>query len=136
MNKSYGIHDKWPDLDKENNVLINSIDGVIENISVNGVPAGGVEFTTANVTVNNSNELSLLMNGAFPIEGTLGYDFPFIEYVAFSDEFGTGKVALYKGIALIRFELNDGNDITVSGNAQIISSGIVKITGDCTITVS
>ena len=39
--KNYGIHDKWTDLDKLNNVDIKSVDGVIESVKINGEEAGG-----------------------------------------------------------------------------------------------
>lgn len=39
--KTYGIHDKWTDLDKLNNVNVKSVDGVIESVKINGEEAGG-----------------------------------------------------------------------------------------------
>lgn len=39
--KNYGIHDKWTDLDKLNNIDIKSVDGVIESVKINGEEAGG-----------------------------------------------------------------------------------------------
>ena len=38
--KNYGIHDKWTDLDKLNNIDIKSVDGVIESVKINGEEAG------------------------------------------------------------------------------------------------
>ena len=39
--KNYGIHDKWTDLNKLNNVDIKSVDGVIVSVKINGEEAGG-----------------------------------------------------------------------------------------------
>ena len=53
--KNYGIHDKWTDLDKLNNVDIKSVDGVIESVKINGEEAGGgggsSDFSTVNLTI-------------------------------------------------------------------------------------
>lgn len=41
MNKLYSVHDHWTDIDKKNDVDIESIDGVITRIKVNGEDYGG-----------------------------------------------------------------------------------------------
>lgn len=41
MVKNYGIHDEWKDLNKVNDIVIKSVDGVIDSIKVNGEEAGG-----------------------------------------------------------------------------------------------
>lgn len=41
MNKLYSVHDHWTDINKKNDVVIESIDGVITGIKVNGEDYGG-----------------------------------------------------------------------------------------------
>ena len=41
MNKLYSVHDHWTDINKKNDVDIESIDGVITRIKVNGEDYGG-----------------------------------------------------------------------------------------------
>ena len=50
--KMYSVLDKWTDLEKENVVDFTSVDGVITEARVNGVPAGGGGGGTATLTVN------------------------------------------------------------------------------------
>lgn len=45
MNKLYSVHDHWTDIDKKNDVDIESIDGVITGIKVNGEDYGGTSWT-------------------------------------------------------------------------------------------
>ena len=51
--KTYMMNDKWLDLNKLNHVFVKSVDGVIQGIEVNGVPAGGggPEYDTVTVTI-------------------------------------------------------------------------------------
>lgn len=45
MNKLYSVHDHWTDIGKKNDVDIESIDGVITGIKVNGEDFGGISWT-------------------------------------------------------------------------------------------
>lgn len=60
--KNYGIHDKWTDLDKLNNVDIKSVDGVIESVKINGEEAGSGSWQTvfegSVETVDDGGEIS------------------------------------------------------------------------------
>lgn len=133
MNKSYGIHDKWTDLDKVNNIEIQSVDGVIEEITVNGEPAGGGgDFTTAYVTINTNNQ------------ATKQYIVPYItssgdieNLIAAQGHINAGETQTITAV-LGRGGCSffcQGPIYSVSGNAQMTSSTSVLITGDCTITV-
>lgn len=54
MNKLYSVHDHWTDINKKNDVDIESIDGVITGIKVNGEDYGGggeSDFSTARVHI-------------------------------------------------------------------------------------
>lgn len=46
MNKLYSVHDHWTDIAKKNDVDIESIDGVIAGIKVNGEDFSGVSWET------------------------------------------------------------------------------------------
>lgn len=50
--KNYGIHDKWTDLDKLNNIDIKSVDGVIVSVKINGEEAGGGGDSSKVISVN------------------------------------------------------------------------------------
>lgn len=136
--KNYGIHDKWTDLDKLNNVDIKSVDGVIESVKINGEEAGGgggsSDFSTAEVTVvNNTGEL---INGSFvcvrdtPISTVVPLNtLPFNSSTNFT-------VPLYKGNCA--WKITSGTlNISVSGDIEWNSgSRTAFITGDGTITIS
>lgn len=56
MNKLYSVHDHWTDINKKNDVDIESIDGVITGIKVNGEDFGGESWETlfdGNVTTED-----------------------------------------------------------------------------------
>ena len=50
--KMYSVLDKWTDLDKENVVDFTSVDGVVTEARLNGVPVGGGGGGSATLTVN------------------------------------------------------------------------------------
>lgn len=51
MNKLYSVHDHWTDINKKNDVDIESIDGVITGIKVNGEDCGGGGLKTKEVNL-------------------------------------------------------------------------------------
>lgn len=123
--KSYGIHDKWTDINKINNVDIKSVDGVIESVKINGEEAGGggsSDFSTAKATVNNQ---------------AFAFYMPVVDPNTISvvkPASGTFDVPLYKGRLDIFLERGVTANIE-SGNATLEGNYLV-ITGDCTITIS
>lgn len=133
--KSYGIHDKWTDINKINNVDIKSVDGVIESVKINGEEAGGggsSDFSTANVTVvYPSGVTNATVWGAFRFSAS-GIDAS-IPSVTTSGDYG---MILYKGGGIVMFTLGTGRSVTVSGNAEDMGDDSYLITGDCTITIS
>lgn len=66
MNKLYSVHDHWTDINKKNDVDIESIDGVITGIKVNGEDYGGgtswTEVFSGNVVTSGE---------AAPFSGTI-----------------------------------------------------------------
>jgi len=137
MNKLYSVHDHWTDINKKNDVDIESIDGVITGIKVNGEDYGGggsSDFSIANVTVINkaSNTFQLFMPYIF---GNKMYA------ITNSQEFESGdvlQVPLYKG-SIEALSLNSDAKLRITGVGNVITSvkgDVVGITGDCTITIS
>lgn len=140
MNKSYGIHDKWTDLDRVNNIEIKSNEGVIEEITVNGEPAGGDgDLTAANVTFINSAEgsnpyqvklMELTENGTMETIHDVNYGVNV-----------TCKIPLYKGSAIYSLNIiknaNGNIEPTATGGVSINMSGLtITVTGDGSFTAA
>ena len=132
--KSYCIRDDWKDINKVNYVAFKSVDGDVQDLTVNGEPAGGGGggATTAEVTfVNNTNDEVVIQ-------------LPFLDHNPFiGDYFDTVYTAvqgsnepiitpLYNGQTYTSIA---GHTIDLSGSATVAGAG-VKITGNCTITIS
>lgn len=139
--KNYMINDKWLDIAKENIVEVQSTDGVIGSVKVNGQEYGGgggsSEFSTANVrfvcTVEEGVTVDVI-NSAYLDNNRMltnlqlygGFDY-------------TIPTVLYKSTAPLGFSAQGGEiiNINVTGNATIDPDyGFVIVTGDCTITIS
>ena len=144
MNKLYSVHDHWTDINKKNDVDIESIDGIITGIKVNGEDyggGGGSDFSTADVTINNEsgNTIPMIYIQSVIEENALSAESPAGVINAAYNIGSTAsiRVPLYKGGALWQFgdELID-YEISVSGSATKVASAIYYITGNCTITIS
>ncbi len=130
MNKSYNIHEKWSDLDKVNNVEINSVDGVIESIFVNGEPAGGGGgLTTAVLTVINTGSSNRNVRAPFIDNGVINASF-------YADAGTTVTKTVVKGSNGCSFTISAGSITEVTGNGSMSDNKNAIITGDCTITIS
>lgn len=151
VTKSYIMRDDWIDKGVVNTVAFKSVDGEVQDLMVNGEPAGGGgggDFSAAMVTFIDTNGEGYSVRAPFVLEGN--------EYIAaggilphgvtpessiypsyYTDSFTDPvRIALYKNSAYIFI---DGSIASVSGNATILDPGInntIQITGDCTITVS
>lgn len=130
MNKLYSVHDHWTDINKKNDVDIESIDGVITGIKVNGEDYGGgggsSDFSTAQVTVNITGDAKYQM---FVLESDK------ITIVqAISTEY---TIPLYKGVAVLPLPpANLSKPPVFTGNVELsIPDTGVKVTGDGTITL-
>ena len=88
---------------------------------------GESDFSTAEVEilVNDNTKLFIpAINNGTPFTGL--YPFPNI-----GDEGGTVDVVLYKGSAMCLW--TGEARLNISGNIELIQSGMYKITGDCKI---
>ena len=129
--KSYCIRDDWKDINKVNYVAFKSVDGEVQDLTVNGEPAGGGGGTTAEVTfVNNTNnEVEIAI--PFLDQSPSGYYFN-TDFYAIPGTNNPIITPLYDGQTVTMIP---GHTIEVSGSAALEFSG-VKITGNCTITIS
>lgn len=132
--KNYGIHDKWTDLDKLNNVDIKSVDGVIESVKINGEEAGGggsSDFSTAEVSYPNGLPTSL------PLAMILDDEIQILTGDGRTPA-GTYTFVLYKGkVFLHDFDADYLNQdgFSTSGHIAYDSEGKrYVITGDFTVT--
>lgn len=140
--KNYKIRDNWLDIDKYNDVDIQSVDGVIQTVKVNGEDVGG-DYTTANVTIIpllNGEPITGIMNwnivGSFP-EPLQSVIFEYIHFVAFPSTI----IIPSSGYSVIQIFVQtssegclwDGNEpVEITGNA-VYTDNILTITGDCTL---
>lgn len=145
--RTYQIMDPWKDRDVVNLVDVKAVDGEITEVKVNGEPAGGGggggDFSTAQVTIDNSNNqgsyppiygsiIDSYNQGGFPptlIDCTGGKIAPY-------DPIQTYTIILYKGKAKLSVDVLSGENITISGNVTDLGSDNYLITGDGTITIT
>lgn len=125
----YGIHDQWTDLDKENDVLIQSTEGVIDSIKVNGEEYGGggsSEFTTAVMTIIVAGNETYQ---ALPHITENGISTENIALTAGSNEI---IVPLYNG-KLTVFDDYNATFTEISGDIEYDTDYNYVITGNCTV---
>lgn len=151
MNKLYSVHDHWTNINKKNDVDIESIDGVITGIKVNGEDYGGggsSDFSTARVTFNvtppqgvDITMMNVIYYFAFTLNGTeYVYQTEYIEYpnslsipMALFPQTGDNYLSK-NALGFYDADMNAYfiQTMTVSGNATIDEDKII-ITGDCTV---
>lgn len=119
-------------------------DKVVTGLSGLASGGGGGDFSTAEVTIDNSNNSKGYpeIYGSTVGQVNIGGLPPTYEYSSRPDIFPsnavqTYTVILYKGKAMIRIPdpTGIGYNVTTSGNITSSSSGYI-VTGDCTITIS
>lgn len=152
--KNYGIHDKWTDLDKLNNVDIKSVDGVIESVKINGEEAGGGggEFKLANITWVNMPETfdeSDPRSGLLCVKTEEGFEdyfdvTDFIQtpimwddkwYISPQTVVATKRPENVGDLAVWILPYENHNFSVVSGDAFIWNRCVI-LYGDCTLTIS
>ena len=92
---------------------------------------GGGDLSTANVTVT-LNTPTYIVAGFCVDDGEFPGLFPMIQ------QSGDYKIALYKSKSIVLdlgALMGQPHTITVTGNATVLETGMVLVTGDCTITV-
>ena len=161
--KNYMINDKWLDLDKQNIVELQSVDGVLDSLKVNGseivTPSGKItitengtdidvaQYALADVNVEGGGgssdfstaEVTIIASTNFGFDSGLTiFDNTFGIYAIGGATEGTEiiDVPLYKGHCTW---FQDPTAVVLSGNAQVVTDeegNYIDITGDCTITIS
>lgn len=128
--KMYSVLDKWTDLDKENVVDFTSVDGVVTEARLNGVPVGGGgggDLDTVKVTIT---ELSgKVINIAYAISfGEQAATFGRIT------DAGEYDAITYKGTCIAELDAIGYILTVVSGSAEV-ADNMAIITGPCTLSV-
>lgn len=156
--KNYMINDKWLDLDKQNIVELQSVDGVLDSMKVNGseivTPSGKItitengtdidiaqyatadvaveggggssDFSTAQVTVNNS------ASGTYvDVTGVMINNDELIPSDSFSADTQVLTVVLYKNIQ--HLYLSADSITSMSGDVSGDMMDGFDVTGDCVI---
>jgi len=132
ITKSYSVRDDWKDKGVVNYVAFKSVDGEVQDLTVNGEPAGGGgDLSIARVVITNNRTGEIDINLAEIIEG--GFIGTYINgpiHLAAS-ETSNHKIPLYQG----------SNRTLFMGTAAVTGSisfaeGLLTVSGDGTITVS
>lgn len=131
--KNYKIRDNWLDIDKYNDVDIQSVDGVIQTVKVNGEDVGGggsSDFSTAEVTI--ASEDFTIIENLMSFAAVDGIDSGIIVFT--DPDIGTYTVPLYKGIAVWLYM--GAHQVACTGNITYDPLIGIQIAGDGTITIS
>lgn len=145
ITKSYIMRDDWIDKGVVNTVAFKSVDGEVQDLLVNGEPAGGGgggDFSVAHVTINDPNEYGTRINAPIILSSNQAWshefpNIPAIGWQFFTDDDTTGWVAdivMYKGTAIMY--VNDGDRTATASGSIEVSGGYIKVTGDGSITIS
>ena len=142
--KNYKIRDNWLDIDKYNDVDIQSVDGVIQTVKVNGedVGGGGGDLPTATIVFNMTNHANNYFAAFSP---TTIRDTPGRSYSAFYTSNGvdtslevstptkTVTVILDRtGQAILNPDVNE--IVSLEGSAELYNdTSYIVITGDAVI---
>ena len=133
ITKSYCVRDDWKDQDIVNYVAFKSVDGEVQDLTVNGEPASGGSISTASVVVTNNYRsyatvyfISVTTNG---------------QLVSGNENMINGITTTFNNVAVIDdkviFKTQDARTMVVaSGSAQMISGSKAIITGDCALTIT
>lgn len=136
ITKSYCVRDDWKDNGTVNYVAFKSVDGEVQDLTVNGEPAGGGggSIETVDVTVTNNYRSSALVTyiTARTNDGKLTPN---------RTNISTGQTTVLHNMAVmgdkIVFKTDDARTLAVaSGSAQLLSNHEAVILGTCTLTIS
>lgn len=136
--KNYMINDKWLDIAKQNIVEVESTDGVIGSVKLNGEEYGGggggsSDFTTAQVTLIIGSNADASVEGACILEDG-GVEYLDTAYPVAANTTSVIPAVLYKGEGTVMIQTSA--TITVDGDIQQMAPNAYIITGDGTITLS
>lgn len=161
--KNYMINDKWLELDKQNIIELQSVDGVLDSLKVNGseieTPSGKItitengtdidiaQYALADVNVEGGGGSSDLTTAQITV--TDEYEVEIKVAVAIDDDgnklsastiagSGVYDVILYGGVcyASIPTAEAEGYTVSVSGDLELLEYDDIIITGDGAITIS
>lgn len=135
ITKSYIMRDDWIDKGVVNTVAFKSVDGEVQDLLVNGEPAGGgggegVSYAT--MTISDPHRIGITIIGLmYNVEGEL-----YVTRITTDDpEVANTKAVLGNGSTVL---CTNGN-VSASGNATVEPDGndfnLIIITGNCAITV-
>jgi hypothetical protein len=143
--KNYMINDKWLDIAKQNIVEVESTDGVIGSVKVNGEEYGGgggsSDFNTATVSINiigGSRTNKVKFDGIAFLAVNLEED----TYIATDPSFynpATIPFVLYQGYALATLIPPENFTITnvsTEGDVSVTDNVYVSIRGNGSITIT
>ena len=126
--KMYSVLDKWTDLDKENIVDFTSVDGVVTQARLNGVPVGGGgDFDTVKVTFTELSGQVVYM----PFALTFGDNSASAAVVTDADEY---DAITYKGVCVAE-RIGVGYKLEVVSGSAELEENMAFITGPCTLRV-
>jgi len=123
ITKSYSVRDDWKDKDIVNYVAFKSVDGEVQDLTVNGEPAGGGGmFSTATLT----STVSCAVQVPYIVEGDGYYH---IGSDAVLEPGNSLTIVLVNGSCLMHTE------VTVTGSAEVLDpdENIYKVTGNVTL---
>ena len=131
--KSYCVRDDWKDISKVNYVAFKSVDGEVQDLTVNGEPTGGgggnLSIARVVITNNSADEIEIglaeISEGGFigtHINGPI---------LVSASESGNHKIPLYQGSNRTLFM----GTAVVTGSISF-AEGVITVSGDGTITIS
>ena len=161
--KNYMINDKWLDLDKQNIVELQSVDGEIDSVKVNGseieTPSGKItitengtdidvaQYALADVNVEGGGGSSDFSAAEVTFNSSNGDDIPLMFPVTSEDgmninylvpDGSTMEIPLYKGACFLggnEYYEGDYSDFSATGDIEIDTvNAMITVTGNGTIT--
>jgi hypothetical protein len=137
--KSYCIRDDWKDINKVNYVAFKSVDGEVQDLTVNGEPAGGGGGGTATVQIiNNSSPRGVDVRGPIVVNNMIMADM--FENHLWSINMGSSNTYTVplasSGMQLYVGGIPDEYEPVITGDCTWDADNwCFIITGNCTITV-
>ena len=130
ITKSYSVRDDWKDKDKVNYVAFKSVDGEVQDLTVNGQPAGGGGgmFTTAKLVAANNSRMV-----AVPYIYTDQGMSTILQDAVLENAGDEITIVLVNGMCIMRAD----TAVTVTGAAEVLDDDegtkIYKVTGNVTL---
>lgn len=140
VTKSYCVRDDWKDKNKINYVAFKSVDGEVQDLTVNGQPAGGGgggDFSTATVQIiNNNSALGVTVQGPILLNNMIKADITYsnVWTIAHGSSASYTVPLASNGTQFFASGMPGGGP-TITGDAiWDADANCFIITGNCTIT--